>query len=329
MLLVLFFYYSTHPGKYVVNELGRQGHTVFIPTRGDDMEWRHLKLMGDLGKIQPMYFDPKVKESVAATMEHSDIVINCIGKRYETKFILPFLKNYTYYDTNVKVAETIATCAAEAGIEKYVHVSALAADEDSPSEWARTKAIGEKSVKNIIPTATIVQPGQLFGTEDYWLNTIAWLTRTRWPILKPYIISGGQQKIQPLWANDAGRAIANAALMNNTSGKTYKLAGPKQYTMKEVVEYVLETLETDVEYRDIPAPIAELMALPFEGIYNPKLVHDMVRLSQQDNILRDVPGTLTIEDLGIKPTEMEAEAYNYLLRYRKGGTFEHGSVDSL
>ena len=117
--------------------------------------------------------------------------------------------------------------------------------------------------------------------------------------------------------------------MNNTSGKTYKLAGPKQYTMKEVVEYVLETLETDVEYRDIPAPIAELMALPFEGIYNPKLVHDMVRLSQQDNILRDVPGTLTIEDLGIKPTEMEAEAYNYLLRYRKGGTFEHGSVDSL
>jgi NADH dehydrogenase (ubiquinone) 1 alpha subcomplex subunit 9 len=316
-------------GKYVVNELGRQGHTVFLPTRGDDMEWRHLKLMGDLGKIQVHYFDPKDKESVVEAMQYSDIVVNCIGKRYETKFILPFLKNYTYYDTNVKVAETIATCAAEAGIEKFVHVSALAADENSVSEWARTKAIGEKRVKDILPSATIVQPAQLFGTEDHWLNTIAWLTRTRLPFLKPYIISGGQQKVQPLWANDAGRAIANACLMNNTSGKTYKLAGPKQYTMKEVVEYVLETLETDVEYRNLPAPIAELIALPFEGLYNPKLVHDMVRLSQQDVILNDVPGTLTIEDLGVKTTEMETEAYNYLLRYRKGGTFEHGTVDNI
>ena len=326
-LLLLDFFSPTQTGKYVINELGRQGNTIFVPTRGDDMEVRHLKLMGDLGKIQIHYFDPKVKESVAEAMQHSDIVVNCIGKRYETKFLLPFLKNYTYYDVNVKVAETIAQCAAEAGIEKFVHVSALAADHDSPSEWARTKAIGEQRVKDIIPTATIVQPSQLFGTEDHWLNTVAWLTRTRWPILKPFVVSGGQQKVQPLWANDAGRAIANAALMSDTAGKTYKIAGPKQYTMKEVVEYVLETLETDVNYRDLPAPIAELMALPFEGVYNPKLVQDMVRLSQQDVVLRDVPGTLTIGDLGVKPVGMEKEAYNYLLRYRKGGTFEHGTVD--
>jgi NADH dehydrogenase (ubiquinone) 1 alpha subcomplex subunit 9 len=217
-----------------------------------------------------------VKESIAEAMQHSDIVINCIGKRYETKFILPFLKNFTYYDVNVKLAETIAECAAEAGIEKFVHVSALAANEESNSEWARTKAIGEKRVKNILPTATIVQPSQLFGTEDHFLNTIAWLTRTRWPGLKPFVVSGGQQKTQPLWANDAGRAIANAALMNNTSGKTYKLAGPKVYTQKEITEFVLEALETDVDYRDIPAPIAEIMTLPFEGLYNPKLVQDMV-----------------------------------------------------
>ena len=78
----------------MVNELGRQGNTIFLPCRGDDMEWRHLKLMGDLGKIHVHYFDPKVKESVAEAMQHSDVVVNCIGKRYETKFLLPFLKRY-------------------------------------------------------------------------------------------------------------------------------------------------------------------------------------------------------------------------------------------
>lgn len=328
---IVTFQFSFLPqGKYVVNELGRQGNTIFLPCRGDDMEWRHLKLMGDLGKIHVHYFDPKVKESVAEAMQHSDVVVNCIGKRYETKFLLPFLKNYSYYDVNVKVAETIAECAADAGIEKFVHVSALAADENSNSEWARTKAIGEKRVKDIVPTATIVRPSQLFGTEDHWLNTIAWLTRTRWPGLKPFVVSGGQQKVQPLWANDAGRAIANAALMTGTQGKTYSLAGPKVYTMQEITEYVLETLETDVEYRDLPAPIAEIMTLPFEGLYNPKLVQDMVRLSQSDNVLSTAPnGTLTIDDLGVKPVEMEKEAYNYLLRYRKGGRFEHNTVDNL
>ena len=64
---------------------------LFLPCRGDDMEWRHLKLMGDLGKIHVHYFDPKVKESVAEAMQHSDVIVNCIGKRYETKFLLPFL----------------------------------------------------------------------------------------------------------------------------------------------------------------------------------------------------------------------------------------------
>jgi NADH dehydrogenase (ubiquinone) 1 alpha subcomplex subunit 9 len=293
------------------------------------MEWRHLKLMGDLGKINIQYFDPKVPESVRAAMQHSDTVVNCIGKRYETKFLLPFLKNYSYYDVNVKVAETIAKEAAALGVERFVHVGALAASEDSTSEWARTKAIGEKRVRDIIPDATIIKPAQLFGSEDHWLNTIAWLARTRAPLLKPFVISGGEAKVQPLWANDCGRAVALAALNPDAVGKTYKLAGPEQFTMKEVVEYVLSVLQTDVKYRNLPAPLAELMVLPFEGMYNPKLVQDMVRLSQEDVVLNAKAGELVIEDLGVKPTGMEIEAYNYLLRYRKGGTFEHDTADAV
>ena len=312
-----------------MNELGRQGNTIFIPHRGDDMEWRHLKLMGDLGKINVQYYDPKVKESIREAMQYSDIVVNCVGKRYETKFLLPFLKNYSYYDVNVKVAESIAQEAAALGIERFVHVGALAASEDSSSEWARTKAIGEKRVRDIIPSATIIKPAQLFGSEDHWLNTIAWLARTRVPLLKPFIISGGGQKVQPLWANDCGRAVALAALNPDSAGKTYKLAGPEVFTMKEVVEYVLSVLQTDISYRDLPAPIAEFMCLPFEGMYNPKLCQDMVRLSQEDQVLNAKAGELLIEDLGVKPTAMEIEAYNYLLRYRKGGTFEHDTADSI
>ena len=115
-----------------------------VPFRGDDMEVRHLKVMGDYGMVQPIPFDPKVEDSVRAAIQQSDVVINLIGKDYETTHFLPWLVNQSFEDTHIKLAETIARIAVEEGCDALVHTSALAASPDSVSRWARTKVCQQR-----------------------------------------------------------------------------------------------------------------------------------------------------------------------------------------
>ena len=113
-------------GRYVTALLAGGGTQCVIPYRGDDMEWRYLKVSGDLGVVAPVPFSPRNIDSVRRAIEGSDIVINLIGKDYETKHYLPWLINYTYHDVNVKIAETIAKVSLEQGVSCLIHQSALA-----------------------------------------------------------------------------------------------------------------------------------------------------------------------------------------------------------
>lgn len=315
-------------GRYVVNALGKAGNTVMIPYRGDDLEWRHLKLMGDLGKINPMPYSVRDEESVRDAIRGSDIVINLVGKRYETQHFLPFITNFSFYDVNVRAATTIAQLAKECGVERLVHVSALSASQDSLSEWARTKAIGEESVRSIFPEATIIRPATLFGPEDTFLNTMAYLARCRVPGVRTFVIGDGKQKVQPLWANDAGLAIANAATAPDAlHGKTFSLAGNKVFTMREVADFVLETIQTQHACKSVSPLVAEAIGAQFEVLPNPRLTRDEVRRWQDDVYLEDKPGILRIQDLDVEPVSMEKEAFNFLHRYRRGGHFVHASAD--
>ena len=160
-------------GRYVVNLLGKTGHTCIIPFRGDDQEVRHLQLMGDYGRIQRHPFSPNDDDSMREAIAKSDIVINLIGKYYETTHILPWWKNHTYHDVNVRIPRRIAELCKEEGVQRLVHVSALAASETSESIWSRTKFDGETAVRSAFPDATVIRPSIMFGVEDRFLNLMA------------------------------------------------------------------------------------------------------------------------------------------------------------
>ena len=89
------------------------GTRCVIPFRGDDMEWRDLRVMGDYGMVVPLPYSPRDVDSVRAAIRNSDIVINLIGKDYETTHFAPNLINYSFEDTHHSVAETIAKIAVE------------------------------------------------------------------------------------------------------------------------------------------------------------------------------------------------------------------------
>lgn len=111
-----------------------------------------------------MPFSPRDEESIKASMMHSDVVINLIGKDYETKHIVPTRRadgtlsriNYSFQDTNVTTAQTIARLAKEAGVKSFIHMSAIGADVNSPSKFMQTKALGEAAVRKEFPEAVII-----------------------------------------------------------------------------------------------------------------------------------------------------------------------------
>lgn len=100
-------------GRYVTSLLAGSGVQCVVPFRGDDMEWRHLKVMGDLGIVAPMPFSPNNIDTVRRAIEGSDIVVNLIGKDWETSHYLPWLINMSFEDSNVRIPEMIAKIAVE------------------------------------------------------------------------------------------------------------------------------------------------------------------------------------------------------------------------
>eukprot|EP01091_Cochliopodium_minus_P020236 TRINITY_DN877_c0_g1_i1.p1 TRINITY_DN877_c0_g1~~TRINITY_DN877_c0_g1_i1.p1 ORF type:complete len:398 (+),score=135.17 TRINITY_DN877_c0_g1_i1:30-1196(+) len=218
-------------GRYVISQLGRIGSNVIVPYRGSEYTVKHLKLMGDLGQIVPVQYDIRDYDSIESTIKQSNVVINLIGKDYSTR-------NFSFDDVNAKISRLIAKIAKKNNVERFIHVSALAANHDSPSEFARSKAKGEDGVRELFPEATIIRPADIFGVEDNLTNWQAWQIRNfkYLPIYKP------NRTIQPIYVVDVAKAILETLRSSKTEGKTYDLAGPKQYTMQQFCNTVANLL---------------------------------------------------------------------------------------
>uniref|UniRef100_UPI000682C246 NADH dehydrogenase [ubiquinone] 1 alpha subcomplex subunit 9, mitochondrial n=1 Tax=Ictidomys tridecemlineatus TaxID=43179 RepID=UPI000682C246 len=171
-------------GRYVVNHLGRMGSQVIIPYRCDPYDVMHLRPMGDLGQIIFLEWNGRDKDSIRRAVEHSNVVINLVGRDWETR-------NFDFEDVFVKIPQTIAQISKEAGVEKFIHVSHLNANIRSSSRYLRNKAVGENEVRNAFPEATIIKPSDIFGREDRFLNHFA---NIRWFGGVPLISLGRKTK---------------------------------------------------------------------------------------------------------------------------------------
>ena len=153
---------------------------------------------------------------------------------YETKHYLPWLKNSTFEDVHVTLPEKLARISKEEGATCFIHVSALAADPYSLSAWARSKALGEEAVLAACPGATIVRPADVVGVEDRFLNLFAQMNQ-KYPSIP--LVGDGSARVQPLFVHDLAHAIAKIAVSEDPEvmlGQTYDLAGPDEYTIREV-----------------------------------------------------------------------------------------------
>ncbi|CAF98876.1 unnamed protein product, partial [Tetraodon nigroviridis] len=293
-------------GRYVVNRLGRIGSQVVIPHRCDQYDIMYLRPMGDLGQIIFMEWDARNQDSIKRALEHSDVVINLVGREWETR-------NYGFEDVFVTIPQKIAKAAREAGTTKFVHISHLNADIRSPSKYLRNKAVGETAVRDEFPDAIIMKPSEMFGREDRFFNHYANMSWFGNAI--PLIAMGKKTVKQPVYVVDVAKAIISAIRDPDANGKTYALVGPNRYLLHDLVEYIYAVAHRSFVAYPLPRPLYRLAAQffamnPFEPWTTPDKVE---RFHTTDMKYPGLPG---LEDLGITPSSVEQKAIEVLRRHR-------------
>jgi len=242
-----------------------------------------------------------------AFLAGNEWLINCVG-------ILRESGAQTFELVHHTGPARLARFAREAGVERFVHISAIGADPRSSSAYARTKAAGEQAVRDAFPTVTILRPSVVFGPEDQFFNRFAAMA-TISPVLP--LIGGGDTRFQPVYVGDVADAVVRCLEDPATAGRIYELGGPRIYSFRQVLELVLSEIRRKRWFVDLPFGLAAFQARLMSILPSPPLTADQVELLKSDNIVS--PGALTLASLGLTPTPAEAILPTYLDRFRRGG----------
>jgi len=311
--LVTVFGGSGFIGRSVVRALCKRDYRIRVAVRRPELAG-HLQPLGKVGQIHAVQANLRYPASVEAAMRDSHVAINLVA-------ILAERGAQTFDAVQAAGAGTVAKAASAIGA-RMVHVSAIGADENSPSRYARAKAAGEKAVLSATPMATILRPSVVFGPEDQFANRFASLARMS-PMLP--LIGGGVTRLQPVYVGDVATAVADAVDGKTKAGATYELGGPEVLTMREIMQIILATIERRRMLVSLPFGLAKLQALFLQFAPGPlKLTPDQVELLRVDNVVSDAAKAagLTLEGLGVAPDSLGAIAPQYLWRFRAAGQFQ-------
>ncbi|HUE47378.1 MAG TPA: complex I NDUFA9 subunit family protein [Aestuariivirgaceae bacterium] len=310
--LVTVFGGSGFIGRYVVGALARRGWRVRVAVRQPHIA-HHLQPLGTVGQIMPVQANVRYPDSLAAACSGADAVINLVAVLYSSGA-------QTFDAIHVEGSGAVAEAARDAGARRLIHMSALGADPDSPSAFARSKAEGEARALHAMPETAVVRPSVVFGPEDDFFNRFASMARLS-PALP--LIGGGHTKFQPVYAGDVAEGIARLLALPGVAGEAYEFGGPQVLSFREIMEYMLNVIQRRRMLVPIPWAIARLQAAVLQLLPSPPLTMDQVELLKSDNIVSEaaIRDGRTLEGLEIAPQAMEAIVPEYLVRFRRAGQF--------
>ncbi len=309
--LITVFGASGFIGRHVVRALAKRGYRVRAAVRRPDLAG-HLQPLGNVGQIMAMQANLRYRWSVDRAVEGADHVVNLVGMLHESgRQSFPAVQDFG--------ARAVAE-AARAGGAGLTHLSALGADADSPSAYARTKALGERGVHETIKNAVIFRPSIVFGPEDHFFNRFANMARYS-PALP--LIGGGATRFEPVYVGDVAEAIARSVDGKVKGGAIHELGGPEILTFRECMEEMLRVIERKRLLVNVPWPLARMQGAMLGMLPNPLLTSDQVMLLRYDNVVSEEARKVshTLAGLGIAGQTVGAILPTYLWRYRAAGQF--------
>jgi len=295
-------------GRYLVRNLTKKNYRCIISTR-KAFQKGYLKTQATPGAIELLDWNSNNFSELKEAIKNSDVVVNLIGILYETR-------KQKFYNIHSSIPEAVAKICSEADVKKFVHVSAIGANENSKSLYQKSKHLGEVKALSNFKNTLIVRPSVVCGTEDNFTNLFSKLS-----ILPVIPLVGINYKFQPILVNDVASAIVQAIETKNNEGKIYEIGGPKVISFGDMVKSILKTINKKRFVVQMPMAIAKIQSTITDLLpIPPILTKDQCEiLSEADNVVSN--NHLTLKDLDINPLDVEEEMKKWLWRYREGGQF--------
>lgn len=287
-------------GRHVAERLADLGIEVIVPTRRRE----RAKFLLVLPTVDLVEADIHDDASLTRVISGCDAVINLVGVLHaETKT--------GFERAHVQLPQRVARTCVKTGVPRLIHMSALNADINAPSEYLRSRARGEAAVKEVVRTAaglhvTMFRPSVVFGRGDKFLNLFAQLAKF-FPVIP---LGSANAKFQPVHVDDVARAIAASLDKSETFGQTYPLCGPKIYTLRQLVDFVAAVMCKHRTVIELGPGLSMLQAgvLEFLFFWNKFLTRDNVKSMQVDSVCGcDFPAVF-----GFQPADMESIVPQYL-----------------
>ena len=311
--LVTIFGGSGFVGRYVAYRMAQAGWRVRVACRRPEAAG-FVRTYGVVGQVEPVMCNIRNDASVRAVTHGSDAVVNCVGT-----FDRSGKNNFNAVQDDG--ATRIARIATEEAIAHLVHLSAIGADVNGASLYAKSKGRGERGILEHFPDAVILRPSIVFGPEDQFFNRFAGMTKMG-PALP---VVGADTRFQPVYVGDVADAAAIAAQGKAAPG-IYELGGPDVHTFRELMQMMLDVIRRRRLIINIPFLPASLLGVLMEagqtmtlGLLPAQITRDQVASLKSDNVVPD--GARGFADLGIQPTAMEAVLPDYLWRFRPSGQY--------
>jgi uncharacterized protein YbjT (DUF2867 family) len=284
-------------GRSIADQACAHGLRVRVVTRHGP---KAAKLIV-LPTVEVEVANPHDDDALVHAFADMDAVINLVG-------ILHPRGRQGFERVHAELPRKIAHACHAAGVRHLLHMSALGASENAPSEYLRSKARGEAALRThagILPY-TIFRPSVIFGEGDRFLNLFAQLARF-FPVLP---LGGARARFQPIWVEDVARCFVSALGDTRAFGQAFELCGPQAFTLAELAQFAARVCGHPRPIVALPDSLARLQAFVFEHLPGRLLTRDNLRSMSVDNVC----ASSFPEVFGFEPATLEAAATPYLAR---------------
>ncbi len=288
-------------GRALAARLCRDGYEVTIPARDRERARARLLTLPGVTVVQADVFDGATLD---ALVPEQGVVINLVG-------ILQGSQRQ-FEHAHVTLTQRVLTACQRHDVQRYLHMSALGADANGPSMYQRSKGQAEALVAQSSLPWTIFRPSVVFGEEDRFLNLFAQLQA-----LAPVVpLACARARFQPVWVQDVVEAFVAAIRHRDWIGQRFDLAGPKVYTLAELVHYAGRISGNSRTVIPLPGWAGQLQAALMAWLPDPPISRDNLNSMQVDNVTGQPFAPVR---LGFAPTALESVAPAWLsVRARKG-----------
>jgi len=290
-------------GRHIVSLLAARGLRVTVPTRRRERA-KHLILLPTVDVVETDVNAPGVLEGLA---HGCDAVINLVGVLHSRPAGVESDGGDRYgqdfFSAHVELPQHVISACRAAGVKRLLHMSALGASRDAPSEYLRSKGAGEEAVLAADDLAvTVFRPSVVFGPEDHFLNMFDRLAG----MFLVLAVARPQARFQPVYVGDVAQAFVLALEDRDSAGKRCDLGGPRQYSLLEMVAYVCRVTGRTRLIVGLGDTLSTLQAWALEHLPGQLLTRDNLRSMQVPSV------TVSALPFGIVATPLESVAPQYL-----------------